>query len=123
MSTRFATATLAPPVLIVAQPAVVNLALYAGDDFYLDVTVTNPNGSAADLSSAVAQAQIRTAPEDDPPIAVFAVTITANVIHLHLTHAASTGLVSGVWDCQIATPDVTTLAAGTVIVTPEVTYP
>jgi hypothetical protein len=109
---------------VTALPTVVNLNLYAGDDFYLDLTVTNPDGSAADLSTAVATAQVRahtSAP--DPPLATFTATIAGNVIHLHLHSVDTATLTAGVWDCQIATPDITTLVAGSVTVTGEVTRP
>src|SRR6059036_3254727 len=92
----------AAPGPIVALPTVIDLELYAGDDFYLDLTVTNPDGTAADLTTAVASAQIRAAANAADPMATFAATITGNVIHLHLTAAAAASLVSGVWDCQIA---------------------
>jgi hypothetical protein len=108
---------------ITALPTTVDLALYEGDDFYLDLVVTNPDGSAADLSTAVASAQVRTTADTTDPQAQFTATITGNVIHLHLDHIAASVMSNGVWDCQIATPDITTLAAGKVTVTQEVTRP
>ena len=114
-----------PPATITAQPATINLVIYQGDDFYLDLTVTDAVGAAADLTGATASAQVRlTAGAIDPPAATFTATITTNVIHLHLPTTESTKLhSSAVWDCQIATPDITTLAAGTVTVTAQVTTP
>jgi hypothetical protein len=110
---------------ITALPMTVNLDLYAGDDFYLDLTVTNPDGTAADLSTAVATAQVRAkATDPDPPLAAFVATITGNVIRLHLASTASQQLTGpAVWDCQVATPDITTLAAGTVTMSGDVTRP
>jgi hypothetical protein len=112
--------------VLVSTPECVNLALYRGDDFYIDITVTyQDSGDPADLSNALATAMIRARAGDQrAPLASFAATIEGNVIHLHLTSTASAGLpTSAVWDCQIATPDVTTLVAGTITTTPDVTHP
>lgn len=109
------------PGEITALPQTVNLSLYAGDDFYMNLTVTNPDGSPADLSQATVLAQIRSAA--NLVLATFSSNVVGNVIELHLTSGASAGLpASGVWDCQITTPlaGVTTLAGGTVSVTPQV---
>jgi hypothetical protein len=108
---------------LTALPMTANLFIYAGDDFYVDLIVVNSDGTSTDLSSATAKAQIRAKPTDpDPALASFTATISSNVIHLHLPSAQSTGLVGTlVWDCQITYPDVVTLVAGTVSVTPEVT--
>jgi hypothetical protein len=112
--------------VLVSVPACANLTLYRGDDFYIDITVTyRDSGLPADLGTAVATAMIRAkAGDQGAPLASFNATIEANVIHLHLTSAASSALpTSAVWDCQIATPDVTTLVAGTITTTPDVTHP
>lgn len=119
-------APLAAPACVALQsiPECVNLTLYRGDDFYLDISVTYADsGGGVDLSTAVVTAQIRiTTEQDDPPLAVFESTVDANVIHLHLTADQATLLPhSSVWDCQIATPDVTTLVAGTITTVPDVT--
>ena len=107
-------------------PTPVNLALYQGDDFYMDLTVDNPDGTPADLTGAVASALIRSAPgAADPPMATITATVDValSVVHLHLPHTEAANLAAGgaAWDCQIATPDVTTLAAGRVTVTAQVT--
>ena len=111
-----------PRIAVGTLPSPVDLSLYQGDDFYLDLTVTNSDGSPADLTGATPKAQIRTTAADATVLAEFVATITTNVIHLHLT-AALTAPLSGpaVWDCQITTPDVVTLVAGTVTIRPEVT--
>ena len=104
-----------------ARPAEVNLNLYAGDDFWLDVTVTDPDGNAADLSGQVARADIRqnTATE---VIASFDAAIDGNVINLHLAGADVAGLPgASVWDCQLAGTDTVTLVAGVVRTTAQVT--
>src|SRR5215471_4450025 len=95
-------------LLVEVLPAAVNLKFYAGDDFYLDVTVNNPDGTAADLTGRTVTAQIRAA--------AGAATVTGNIIHLHLANADSAKLDGGYrWDCQSANADgsdKTTLAAG-----------
>jgi hypothetical protein len=117
--------SLAPaPVLISVLPLPVNLLLYQGDDFFLDLTATNPDGSATDLTGMTAQAQIRvTIGAPDPPLATFTAPIDGNVIHLHLPHTEAEKLAAGVcyWDCQISGLQWYTLAAGKVTVTGEVT--
>lgn len=111
------------PTTITAGPQVVNLVLYQGDDFYLDLTVTDSLDQPVDLTDATATAQIRaSAGAADPPEATFTATTETNVIRLHLPANESAKLHgSAVWDCQIATPDITTLVAGTVAVTQQVT--
>jgi hypothetical protein len=108
-----------------AQPPVVNLLLYQGDDVHFDLVVTNPDGSAADLTGMTPAAQIRDKP-NGALIATFMCSIATNVISLHLPATESVKLSApGVWDCQItsATPEVTTLAAGTVSTAQQVTAP
>lgn len=108
-------------------PVVVDLVLYRGDDFYLDVTVTDTGGGPFDLTGYTASAQVRVSADTaDPPAATFTATIAANVIHLHLANVAAAGLPPlGVWDVQItdAAGVVTTLAYGAVTTTPDVTRP
>lgn len=93
------------PQIVSAVPQTVNLFLYKGDDFWLDLIVTNPDGSDTDLSAATASAQIRTAPNVDDIMASFDASIEANVIHLHLPHAQASDLIAGscAWDAQIST--------------------
>jgi len=107
---------------ITALPLPVDLAVYQGDDIRFTLTVTDADGSATDLTGAVATSQIRTSPADTDILATFDCTIAANVITLHLPSAQSTNLTANaVWDCQIATPEVLTLVAGKVTVALEVT--
>lgn len=106
----------------------VNLNIYAGDDYAADITVTEVDGlTPADLTGYTAQSQIRqslTSAVPDP-VAQFACTIAAHVITIVLNHDLSKLLTTGpyVWDLQIvdATGWITTLVAGQVIVTKEVT--
>jgi len=110
---------------ISALPAAIDLSLYAGDDFFLDVTVTDVDGNPTDLTGAVVASQIRTKATDTEILAEFGATVEGNVIHLHLTHTDATGLPgSAVWDCQTDTDGVvSTLVAGNVTTRPEVTRP
>lgn len=113
-----------PPQTIDALPLTVNLVLYAGDDFFLDLTVTNPDGTEADLEDMAARAQIRRKAGDADAMAAFDVELVGNVIRLHLTSSASQGLSGkGVWDCQLTDGTVATLAAGRVTFTPAVSTP
>lgn len=107
--------------LIDARPAAVNLALYAGDDFWLDIAVTDPAGDPADLTGQTARSDIRSR-ADMPVVASFTATIAGNVIHLYLAGADVAGLPqAAVWDCQLADADTVTLAAGNVRTWPQVT--
>lgn len=113
-----------PPTTIDARPKPVDLQLYAGDDVTLEVTVTDNATPPApiDLTGYTALAQLRGTA--DAAISVdFDATITTNVISLTLAGADTTAMpAKGVWDCQVtsATGAVTTLCAGKVTVTAEV---
>jgi hypothetical protein len=80
------------------------LKLYKGDDFFLDLIITNADGTDKDLSAAVPSAQIRSAPNADDIIASFQAIVDGNVIHLHLVHSEATNLTQATcaWDVQIA---------------------
>ena len=113
------------PTTITAGPQVVNLVLYQGDDFYLDLTVTNPDTTPFDLTGYTPTSQIKDQ-VGGSVLASFTCTIGGNIVHLHLPAVQSALLTSnGVWDCEItsATGLITTLVAGTVKVTADVTEP
>lgn len=105
-----------------------DLDLYQGDDFGATVTVRNEDGTPADISTYTAQAQIRRAVADADPLVIAEITATVESpdIHLALSHDI-TATLSGryVWDLQIvsAAGAVTTIMAGKVITTAEVTRP
>jgi hypothetical protein len=107
-----------------ARPTLVDLELYQGDDFAVQLTVTNADNTPANLSGALARAQIRSAAPSADVAAAFSGSISANVVTLSLAHAAS-ALLSGnyVWDCHLTYPGgtVATIAAGRVRVSAEVT--
>jgi len=111
------------PVTLRALPRTVNLITYRGDDFAFAVTVWNDDGTAADLTAATVRAQIRPTADADTPAGTIATTVTANTIDCHLTAATSATLPpSAVWDVEIVDAGwTTTLAAGNVVTTADVT--
>jgi hypothetical protein len=104
------------------------LTIYQGDDYTATVTVLNADGTPADLDGYTPTAQIRRNVADKDPIVVADVelTVTGNVIALALSRDVTETL-SGryVWDLQLTAADgtVTTIGAGGVQVTQEVTRP
>jgi hypothetical protein len=109
---------------ITILPVTVNLTLLMGDSFSFTVTVTNPDGSAANLVGATILADIRVkATDPNPAPASFTSAIAANVITLSLTPAVTAALpASTVWDCQMTetTGKITTLCGGTLTLTQDV---
>jgi len=107
-----------------AIPAAVDLAVYQGDDFGpLTLTVTNPDGSAANLTGATFKAQIRSAPGAATLWASFTTSVATNVVTLALANTASATLpATAAWDCQMTASGgtVTTLAGGNVRVSGDV---
>ena len=110
------------PQALSALPVTVNLTLYQGDDFTLRLAVTNNIGQPADLAGATVRAHIRASAASGEKAGEFAPTIVGSAILLHLTSAVSAGLPNrSVWDCDITINGrVTTLAAGTLTLRPEV---
>jgi hypothetical protein len=105
-------------------PTVIDLNLYRGDDTFLSVTVTEADGSAADLAGATPKSQIRESFDAETAVAELAATITGNTVNLHLQHADAALLPAvAVWDLQLTWSDttITTIAMGTVKVIGEVT--
>lgn len=107
-----------------AIPAAVDLAVYQGDDFGpLTLTVTNPDGSAANLTGATFKAQIRSAPGAATVLASFTISVATNVITLTMAATDTLTLPAGAaWDCQMTTSagKIQTLAAGQVKTTADV---
>jgi hypothetical protein len=130
---RLSAAPAAPPVQfasapvqeVVVLPTPINLTFYQGDDFYLDLTVTDPNNNPVDCTNAAPMSQIRPAPDDPNTLAVLTVTVDAtthNLLHLHVAAADSAYLPQhAAWDIQLSSPSITTIAAGTVTCNPQVT--
>jgi hypothetical protein len=114
-----------PPSSISALPSQLDLELYGGDDFALTLTLTNPDGSPIDVSTAAVTAQIRQRPGADIA-ASFACSGAGNVVTLWLGQNDTQDLGGNfVWDCQVAWPGgpKSTLVAGEVVITPDVTRP
>jgi hypothetical protein len=81
--------------------------------------------SPVDLTGVAVAAQMRSRP-DDPGFAELAVTVTLpNIIDVALDAAASASCLAGVWDLQLtdSAGGVTTVVAGSVFVTADVTRP
>lgn len=108
------------------QPATHNLELYAGDDYGLVVTFTDPDAVPLNLSGLTFRSQVRMY-ESDPTIrASFTVDSSAastGVIGLSLAKEITVDLGDGVWDLEQTdgTGKVQTLLAGKVTVRLEVT--
>ena len=109
------------PTSLQALPAEVNITAYQGDDFTFRLAVFGPEGPV-DLAGASVRAQIRTTPQADTVAGQFTPTVLGSLISLHLTSAVSAQLpAQTVWDCDITINGrVTTLAAGTLTLRPEV---
>jgi len=112
------------PQTVQRLPATVNLIIYQGDDVGFSIAVYDENGDPADLDGATLRSQIRTtqaavdiAGEIDTEIG------DGGVIEMHLTNAVSAALPRiAVWDIEMTLDDwVTTLATGSITVTPDVT--
>jgi hypothetical protein len=116
-------ARLGAPITIERLPQAVNLILYRGDDFALVVEVTDAEGDPADLTGAVVRAQIRTAPDAGQVEGEFSPAVEDNLVVLHLLGSVSAGLPpSSVYDAEVEIEGaVTTLVAGTIALTPDVT--
>ena len=109
---------------ISALPELIDLALYAGDDFRLDLAVADHYGQPVDLTGYTATATVRATRDAADTLAEFTATIEGNVVHLHLAGADTATLTTpAVWDAQLAGDDVTTLATGRVATAAEVTRP
>jgi hypothetical protein len=107
------------------KPARLDLALYAGDDYALALSFTDPTGAAIDLSGRTYRAQIRASLVAESPPASFTIGLTQlGVVTLTLARAVTAVLPrSGVWDLEETGVDgkVATVLAGTVAVTRDVT--
>lgn len=108
------------PTTVDVQPLTVDLKLYEGDDFSMDIVVTNPDGTPAVVGTPLAQIRATT---DSPVLATFTTTVLDNMIHLYLPGTLIDETLDGVWDCQVTDDQgqVTTLVAGSVVTTAEVT--
>lgn len=122
--------TLGQATTVTALPVQVDLVLYRGDDFYLDIAVTDSSNAALPMTGKTPAAQIKAADTDPAPLASFTCTVdttTTNIIHLHLANADSALLPdAAVWDCQItddSSNDILTLVSGAITTSGDVTRP
>jgi hypothetical protein len=114
------------PQTIEVLPQVVHISFYQGDDFLLDVAVTDPeDGSPIDVSGMTPKAQIRHTAADPTVLAEFAIDSTdaaTGLLHLSISSTVTTALPeTGIWDVQLTSPKVSTIAAGNVLCTRQVT--
>ena len=104
-----------------------DLVIYQGDDYVATVAIAEADGSPADLTGYTATAQIRRKPADAAPVTVeFLAAVQSPNVLLALTHDQTVALSgSYVWDLQLASAGgaITTVLAGKVKVTQEVTRP
>jgi hypothetical protein len=104
-----------------------DLLIYQGDDYSATVTVSNNTTTPPDLTGFIAQAQIRSGPADSNSqvIVELAATISTNIVTLSIPAAQTVLLTKPLyaWDLQLHSPtgSITTILAGRVIVTAEVT--
>jgi hypothetical protein len=109
------------------MPGLANLSIYQGDDYAAVVSVSGNAGAPVDLTGYTAQAQIRLGPADANAIVVvemIATIVPPNAVNLSIPHAITCQL-SGcyVWDLQLKSSGgaISTVLAGSVVVTREVT--
>jgi hypothetical protein len=114
-----------PVQTVTVLPAEINLHIYQGDDFFLDLTVTDQNNNPLDVTNSSVMSQIRSSFNSPNLLANIGIIIdgtTVGLIHMHLAAQDSDNLpLACVWDIQLSSPAVQTIAAGTVTVTPQVT--
>ena len=106
-----------------------DLNIYQGDDYSAIVTVSSGSTPPAQvLAGYTAQAQIRQGPADIYPQIVVQISTAVNSpnVSLSIPHAVTTTLAGQyVWDLQLTSSAgiITTILAGNVKVTQEVTRP
>jgi hypothetical protein len=101
-------------------PQVVDLALYAGDDFAAVLTL---DGTLSTAGASVLS-QVRPGRDSNVVLAEFGASVSGQAVTLTLPGAATEGLAGAlVWDCQLtlATGLVRTVAGGSLAVTRDVT--
>lgn len=107
-----------------ALPASVDLIVYGGDDFWVNLRVFSSTGAPVDLTPYTSKAEVR-ATSRGSVLGEFDITMPdVHTLKLHLDGDVSRTLPAAcVWDVQItdANDYVMTLASGVLQVTPEVT--
>jgi len=105
------------PINIDALPQTINMKLYIGDDFFMELPVADKDGNPVDLAGYVAASQVRTNANAVDIAATIdcEIDVPQSTVYVHLRSSEAMGLPgSGVWDLQIDGPRLLTLAAGTV---------
>jgi len=113
-----------PPQTITVLPQEIDLVIYEGDDFFMDMIVTDANSQPVDVTNAQPMSQIRDAPDGNllASLVITVDTTQTNLMHIQLQAADSNGLPANcAWDIQLSSPTIVTLARGTVQVHPQVT--
>jgi hypothetical protein len=112
-------------VVPTAVPGRVNLVFYEGDDLFLDLYAWDLDGYPIDLSDTQIRAQIRQRPGNGLlcEFQSYVDDDLVNLFHLYLPAAANVNMpTNAVWDAQMVWNGyITTLVAGTVTITKEVT--
>jgi hypothetical protein len=107
-----------PPQTVEAEPAIVNIRFRGGDDYFLDLTLTDQDtGAPADLSGDMVAADVF---HGGQQLGVFTVlSVNVNVIHLMLDHTITVTLPPVCrWECRLSLPEgIVTIAVGDVTVT------
>lgn len=123
------TPTAAPSSVVISQPQPVDLVIYRGDTGRFRVSVTDPQGAPLDVSTASWNAQIRQNADDPQPVTAFTIqpvsgdTSSIDVI-LNASESATLDFSTGAWDLQMSMGgEITTLMAGKVNVTADVSRP
>lgn len=113
-----------PPETIRRLPATVHMDTYRGDDVGFSVAVWDEEGQPADLDGATAASQVRAGPDAGDVLGDISVEIDGYVLRCRLHHEVSAALPArAVYDVEITFADGwrTTLAGGTIAVSPDVT--
>jgi len=114
------------PWTLTNLPATINLLLYQGDSWAMELDVTDEFGDPWDLTDVVVLAQVRPTPTGSVA-GEFTPSVTeSGALRLELPAAVSAALPrSAVWDVDVTEANgwVTTLAAGSITMTPEVSRP
>jgi hypothetical protein len=109
--------------VVVGLPPTIDLRLYQGDHFTLELSVLDTMGNQVNFAGSVFTSQIRSSPNDPTLLSTFAVSTMSNVVMLTLDHNSSNFWGSAVWDVQWEDPNAVyrTLARGSIEMTASVT--
>ena len=106
---------------------IINISIHQGDDWVAVLTVRNQDGTLANISGYTAKAEMRDdyAETGADLVAEIMAAVNSPIVNLSLGRTTTKAIPSGryVWDCQLTAPggNITTIAAGTADLVPEVT--